>query len=86
MPATPPMLLLHARDDTTVLPRNSTRFAARLKALGRPVETKFYPGLGHVGHRHCRDADVFRAAPVTDDLVDFFNRQGAGALRVAAQR
>ncbi|MGL4811181.1 MAG: alpha/beta hydrolase [Beijerinckiaceae bacterium] len=81
--ATPPMLLLHGADDTTVLPRNSVRLAARLKALGRPVETKLYPGLGHVGIITAVTRTFSGQAPVTDDLVDYFNRQGAGALRVA---
>lgn len=46
----PPMLLLHGEDDTTVRPEQSRRMAARLQATGaRRVETRFYPGVGHIG-------------------------------------
>ena len=80
---TPPMLLLHGRDDTTVYPRNSERLAERLRALGRPVETKFYDGLGHIGIITALTRTFGKQAPVTNDLVDFFNRYGAGAERAA---
>jgi acetyl esterase/lipase len=45
----PPMLLLAGTDDKTVDPGNVTRMAAKLKANGSEVETKFYPGIGHIG-------------------------------------
>jgi len=44
----PPMLLLHGEDDTTVLPVNTRKFAARINEGGGSAETKFYPGAGHV--------------------------------------
>ena len=43
----PPMLLLQGLADTTVWPRNTRSLAAKLQARGEPVETKFYPGVGH---------------------------------------
>jgi acetyl esterase/lipase len=44
-----PMLLVAGTDDTTVSPKNVTRMAAKLQSFGSPVETKFYPGVGHIG-------------------------------------
>lgn len=45
----PPMLLLHGNADETVLLRNSTALAARIRAAGGPVELRTYPGVGHIG-------------------------------------
>ena len=44
----PPMLLMHGTADTVVRPHNSERLAAKLKALGAPVELRLYPGKSHV--------------------------------------
>ena len=44
----PPMLLVAGDADTTVSPRNTTNVAAKLKSFGSPVETKIYPGIGHI--------------------------------------
>lgn len=43
----PPLLLVTSGDDTLVRPRNAYNLAARLEALGAPVELKDYPGLDH---------------------------------------
>ncbi len=43
----PPMLLLAGRDDTTVDPGNTQRLAARLRAVGAPVQDDLYPRIGH---------------------------------------
>ncbi len=43
----PPMLLMHGTADTVVRPYNSERLAAKLKALGGPVELRLYPGRSH---------------------------------------
>jgi len=45
----PPMLLVAGAEDTTVSPGNTERMAARLRAFGSEVETKIYPGVGHIG-------------------------------------
>ena len=45
----PPMLLLHGDADTTVYPRNSRNLAAALTKAGARVETREYPGVGHIG-------------------------------------
>lgn len=45
----PPMLLVAGSNDKTVSPRNTDRMAKRLRAFGNEVETKLYPGTGHLG-------------------------------------
>jgi acetyl esterase/lipase len=42
-----PMLLLAGATDTTVLPRNTQRLAARIRAAGAPVQSRIYPGIDH---------------------------------------
>lgn len=44
----PPTLLLHGAADTTVLPKNTTNMAAKIKAVGGEVKVKIYPGVNHV--------------------------------------
>lgn len=46
---TPPVLLLTGAIDRSVGPRNSATLACKLRALGNPVETRIYPGIGHIG-------------------------------------
>jgi acetyl esterase/lipase len=45
----PPMLLITGSDDETVLPRNISTMAARLREFGSPVQTINYEGEGHLG-------------------------------------
>lgn len=45
----PPMLLTAGSGDTTVDPANTARMAEKLQAFGSAVETKTYPGVGHLG-------------------------------------
>lgn len=45
----PPALLLTGDADDIVRPRNSVALAAALRAKGAQVETKTYPGVGHIG-------------------------------------
>jgi acetyl esterase/lipase len=42
-----PMLLIAGSADTTVLPRNTMRLAARIREAGGPVEDKIYPNINH---------------------------------------
>ena len=67
----PPMLLLAGDADTTVQPRNTTALAARIRERGGPVESKVYPGVGHIGIITAF-APLFRGnAPVLDDVWAF---------------
>lgn len=43
------MLLIAGRDDTTVMPGNTTRLAARIRERGGVVEERYHDRLGHVG-------------------------------------
>jgi len=45
----PPMLLATGLGDTTVLPRNTERFAAKLRLFHSEVEERYYQGVGHIG-------------------------------------
>lgn len=44
----PPMLLLQGLDDDIVAPKNTRSLAAAMRHEGEPVETKFYPDVGHI--------------------------------------
>jgi acetyl esterase/lipase len=67
----PPMLLLAGTEDTTVDPANTARLAARIRALGGPVQSKFYPGIGHIGIVTAFAPLFARRAPVLDDVWVF---------------
>ncbi len=43
----PPLLLLHGDNDTSVWPKNTRNFAAKVKAAGGPVEVVIYPKMTH---------------------------------------
>jgi acetyl esterase/lipase len=45
----PPMLLVTGTDDTTVRQGNTERMATKLRGFGNEVETRAYPGVGHIG-------------------------------------
>jgi acetyl esterase/lipase len=67
----PPSFLATGLDDTTVEPRHTRVLAAKLQAAGVPVETRFYPGVGHVGVATAL-GPLFRGrAPVRRDLTAF---------------
>jgi acetyl esterase/lipase len=67
----PPMLLLTGAVDRVVLPRNTTSFAAKLRQLGAPVETRVYPRLGHLGIMTALMSYLRWYAPVLRDIVAF---------------
>jgi acetyl esterase/lipase len=72
----PPIFLAAGSDDTTVLPRNTTRLAARIRAAGGPVTDKIYPGIAHVGII-IAVTPLFRGkAPVLDDVLAFIHQPG----------
>ncbi len=83
----PPLFLADGSDDTTVLPRNTTRLAAKVRGAGGPVIEKIYPGVAHVG-MVISIAPLFRSkAPVLDDVLAFIRQTGAiqtGAIQTGA--
>lgn len=67
----PPLLLLAGDADRTVRPGNTRSLAARAAAAGGPVQSRIYPGLGHVGIV-LAFTPLFRwRAPVLDDVWRF---------------
>ncbi|OKI56348.1 hypothetical protein A6A27_30175 [Micromonospora sp. CB01531] len=65
----PPFLILHGRQDEDVAPRQSVRFAERLRTAGVPAQFVEVAGTGHTlatpGQRPSTQE-------VTDLVVDFF--------------
>lgn len=73
-PAAPPMLLIHGARDRIVLPRNSTRLAARLRETGCIAEERVYPLIGHKLLVAALAKPFRLLAPVLRDSVDFIRR------------
>ena len=74
----PPLFLLTGGADRMVLPRNTTALAARLRGLGGAVETRIYPGLGHVGIITALLSLLAWRAPVLPDVLAFIAACRAG--------
>ena len=70
----PPMLLTTGADDDTVYPRNTINLAAKIKAAGGAVETRFYKGLGHLMIIGAVAKALRNNAPVVADVDAFFRR------------
>lgn len=70
----PPMLLLTGSDDTTVLPRNSERLAARIAAAGGRVEHRGYERVGHVALVASLASPLQGLSPALDDIDSFLRR------------
>lgn len=74
----PPALLLSSKYDEIVDPGNSARLAARLRALGRPVEERDYAGLGHAGLVGALARPLRSFTTVRDDIAAYLDRIPAG--------
>ena len=67
----PPLLLLAGLADKLVMPRNTVALAAAETAHGGVVETKYYPGVGHIG-LILSFAPLFQVrAPALNDVTAF---------------
>jgi acetyl esterase/lipase len=73
----PPAFLANGTDDTTVEPRHTRTLAARLTAAGVPVETRIYPGVGHVGIVTALGPLFGGRAPVREDVIRFLQSRTA---------
>jgi len=71
----PALLLLAGDADTTVRPANTRSLAARVAAAGGRVQSRIYPGLGHVGIITAFAPLFNRRAPVLDDVWRFIMEQ-----------
>ena len=69
----PPMMLVTGTVDTTVRPKNARNLAARLKALGAPVEEKEYAGQGHEDIAMALSLPFRGKSPVLEDTASFLN-------------
>jgi acetyl esterase/lipase len=74
----PPLFLAHGAADTTVLPRNMTALAARLRQHGGAVEAKIYPKIGHVGMILAALPVLNWRAPLLKDILGFIAACRAG--------
>ncbi len=70
----PPALLQTGDEDVTVRPRNVTALAAALQAAGASVETRSYPGIGHIGIILAVSKPFRGKAPALADAAAFFHR------------
>lgn len=71
----PALLLLAGDADTMVRPANTQSLAARVAAAGGPVQSRIYPGLGHIGIIIAFAPLFNRRAPVLDDVWRFIMEQ-----------
>jgi acetyl esterase/lipase len=69
----PPTLLVYGSDDTRVDPGNSLRLAAALKSVGRPVECRVYPGVGHSRVVAGFSPPLARDVPIMADVMRFID-------------
>lgn len=70
----PPLLLLAGDADTTVRPANTRSLAARVVAAGGAVESRIYPGIGHIGIVTAFAPLFSGRAPVLDDVWRFITQ------------
>jgi acetyl esterase/lipase len=80
-PDDPPALLVTGDEDVTVRPRNSMALAARMRAAGIAVETRTYPGIGHVGLATAMAWPLRWRAPVVADIAAYATRMTSAAGR-----
>ncbi len=67
----PPMLLAAGTADETVMPANTIRLAARIRAKGGPVEERLYPGVDHLGIVGAIARPLRSLAPTLHDCLAF---------------
>jgi acetyl esterase/lipase len=72
---TPPMLLLHGSWDFTVYPLNTEELTAALRRHGGQVETRYYPGVGHIRIILAFAEPFNGTANVVGDVIDFVRRR-----------
>lgn len=70
----PPMLLVHGGADRRVLPVNSARFAAAMRAAGNRVDLRVYPRHSHVGLLLSLASPIPRLSGLLDEIVGFLNQ------------
>ncbi len=74
--AAPPFFLAAGTADRTVQPRNTESLATRLRAAGRPVAERIYPGVNHVEIIGAIAAPLRFLAPTWQDTRGFVGLGG----------
>ncbi len=82
----PPALLLHGADDTTVIPEHSRRLADRLNTAGVAAAARFYDGIGHARLLLSLSAPFTGFAPSLQDAVRFLKTGAFPETRTAAAK
>jgi len=72
---TPPVFLATGDKDDLVRPKNTRALTARLKAAGRPHQTRIYKDIGHAGILLAISRPLRGKAPVIEDVTAFFQNQ-----------
>jgi len=70
----PPCLLLTGAKDRLVLPSNTASLAAKLRAAGAVVETRIYPGIGHIRILLACLPPLRFTIPLLDDIGSFIRQ------------
>ncbi|MGC9270080.1 alpha/beta hydrolase [Acidiphilium sp.] len=78
----PPTLLLSGARDRLVAPANTASLAARLRAAGASVDTRIYPGVGHIRLLLATLPPLSLGTPVLGDIARFIS--GVMATRAIA--
>ena len=80
----PPMLLMQGLKDKIVDPKNTRSLAAALTHEGEPVETKFYPDVGHITLLLSLSRPFRGKSQALDDTVDFIEKQATAPIKKRA--
>lgn len=83
---TPPALLLHGADDTTVLPKNSTQLAKALRDVGVKAHAFMYDGVGHAPLVLSLSPPFTGIAPTLNDVTAFFKTGKVPVKTIEASR
>lgn len=73
----PPMLLLWGSDDKDVVRTNLDKLLQKCQQQGVEVETKIYPGVGHIDIVANQTWFYPGSATIVKDITDFFNKQSS---------
>lgn len=74
----PPLLLLHGEDDTTVAARNTRSLAAAVQRAGGIVESHVYPEMSHAWIVATLAAPLRGQSDVLERVSDFVRRRASG--------
>lgn len=72
----PPIFLATGDSDEDVLPRNSIILATRLKQLGSPVQTHFYPNIDHIDIMLSLAYRFQDKTTLREDIANFIEKSG----------